>query len=68
MKLSGGLDAQGNVVSWTRDVWSHPHNKGVTRARTGNPRLSACGGSKQESRDSRGFLALLGALPAMCLR
>jgi CO/xanthine dehydrogenase Mo-binding subunit len=26
MKLSGGLDAQGNVVSWTHDVWSHPHN------------------------------------------
>jgi len=26
MKLSGGLDAQGNVVGWTHDVWSHPHN------------------------------------------
>src|SRR5207244_8932281 len=26
MKLSGGLDAQGNVVSWTHDVWIHPHN------------------------------------------
>ena len=26
MKLSGGLDAQGNVVDWTHDVWSHPHN------------------------------------------
>ena len=26
MKLSGGLDAQGNVVNWTHDVWSHPHN------------------------------------------
>ena len=26
MKLSGGLDAQGNVVAWTHDVWSHPHN------------------------------------------
>jgi len=26
MKLSGGLDAQGNVVSWTHEVWSHPHN------------------------------------------
>ncbi len=26
MKLSGGLDAKGNVVNWTHDVWSHPHN------------------------------------------
>jgi len=26
MKLSGGLDAQGNVVNWTHDVWSYPHN------------------------------------------
>jgi CO/xanthine dehydrogenase Mo-binding subunit len=26
MKLSGGLDAQGNVVGWTHDVWSHGHN------------------------------------------
>ncbi len=26
MKLSGGLDAQGNVVGWTHEVWSHPHN------------------------------------------
>jgi nicotinate dehydrogenase subunit B len=26
MQLSGGLDAQGNVVNWTHDVWSHPHN------------------------------------------
>src|SRR5213594_2051241 len=26
MKLSGGIDAQGNVVSWAHEVWSHPHN------------------------------------------
>jgi nicotinate dehydrogenase subunit B len=26
MKLSGGLDAQGNVVAWTHELWSHPHN------------------------------------------
>jgi CO/xanthine dehydrogenase Mo-binding subunit len=26
MKLSGGLDAQGNIANWTHDVWSHPHN------------------------------------------
>jgi len=26
MKLSGGLDAQGNVVAWSHEVWSHPHN------------------------------------------
>ncbi len=26
MKLSGGLDAQGKVVSWTHEVWTHPHN------------------------------------------
>jgi nicotinate dehydrogenase subunit B len=26
MKLSGGLDAQGNIVSWSHELWSHPHN------------------------------------------
>jgi len=26
MKLSGGLDAQGNVVTWSHEVWSHPHS------------------------------------------
>jgi CO/xanthine dehydrogenase Mo-binding subunit len=26
MKLSGGLDSQGNVASWTHEVWTHPHN------------------------------------------
>jgi nicotinate dehydrogenase subunit B len=26
MKLSGGVDAQGNVVAWAHEVWSHPHN------------------------------------------
>jgi nicotinate dehydrogenase subunit B len=26
MKLSGGIDAQGNVVSWSHELWSHPHN------------------------------------------
>jgi len=27
MKLAGGLDAQGNIVSWTHEVWSHPHSR-----------------------------------------
>jgi CO/xanthine dehydrogenase Mo-binding subunit len=26
MKLTGGLDAQGSVVAWSHDVWSHPHS------------------------------------------
>jgi len=26
MKLSGGLDGQGNVVSWSHELWSHPHS------------------------------------------
>ncbi|MGH6689251.1 MAG: molybdopterin cofactor-binding domain-containing protein [Gammaproteobacteria bacterium] len=26
MKLAGGLDAQGNVVTWSHEVWSHPHS------------------------------------------
>ena len=26
MKLSGGVDAQGNVVRWTHELWSHPHS------------------------------------------
>src|SRR5213594_257767 len=26
MKLSGGIDGQGNVVSWSHEVWSHPHS------------------------------------------
>ena len=26
MKLSGGLDAAGNVVSWRHELWSHPHS------------------------------------------
>ncbi len=26
MKLSGGIDAQGNVVNWTHEVWTYPHN------------------------------------------
>jgi CO/xanthine dehydrogenase Mo-binding subunit len=26
MKLAGGLDAQGNVVTWSHELWSHPHN------------------------------------------
>jgi CO/xanthine dehydrogenase Mo-binding subunit len=25
MKLTGALDAQGNVAEWTHEVWSHPH-------------------------------------------
>jgi CO/xanthine dehydrogenase Mo-binding subunit len=26
MKLAGGIDAQGNVVAWSHEVWSHPHS------------------------------------------
>src|SRR5262249_40607970 len=26
MKLSGGIDAQGNVVAWSHELWSHSHN------------------------------------------
>ena len=26
MKLSGGLDAQGNIVAWSHELWSHPHS------------------------------------------
>jgi nicotinate dehydrogenase subunit B len=27
MKLAGALDTKGNVVSWTHEVWSHPHSQ-----------------------------------------
>src|SRR5260221_246303 len=26
MKLGGGVDAQGNIVHWSHEVWSHPHS------------------------------------------
>jgi CO/xanthine dehydrogenase Mo-binding subunit len=26
MKLTGGVDAQGNVVAWSHELWSHPHS------------------------------------------
>jgi nicotinate dehydrogenase subunit B len=26
MKLTGGVDAQGNVVAWSHELWSYPHN------------------------------------------
>jgi CO/xanthine dehydrogenase Mo-binding subunit len=26
MKMGGALGAQGNVVDWTHELWSHPHN------------------------------------------
>jgi CO/xanthine dehydrogenase Mo-binding subunit len=26
MKLAGGLDAQGNVVAWSHELWSYPHS------------------------------------------
>jgi len=26
MKLAGGVDAQGHVVAWSHEVWSHPHS------------------------------------------
>lgn len=32
MKLSGALDAAGNIVDWQHELWSHPHN-----ARPGSP-------------------------------
>jgi hypothetical protein len=27
MKLGGGIDAQGNIVNWSHEVWSHPHSR-----------------------------------------
>jgi CO/xanthine dehydrogenase Mo-binding subunit len=27
MKLGGSLDAQGNIVSWSHELWSHPHSR-----------------------------------------
>ena len=26
MKLAGSLDAQGNIVAWSHELWSHPHS------------------------------------------
>jgi CO/xanthine dehydrogenase Mo-binding subunit len=26
MKLSGGIDAAGQIVNWTHELWSHPHS------------------------------------------
>src|SRR5216117_632101 len=26
VKLSGGIDGQGNIVSWSHELWSHPHS------------------------------------------
>ena len=26
MKLGGGIDAQGNVIQWSHELWSHPHS------------------------------------------
>ena len=26
VKLDGALDAQGNIVSWSHELWSHPHS------------------------------------------
>ena len=26
MKLGGALDAQGNIASWSHELWSHPHS------------------------------------------
>jgi CO/xanthine dehydrogenase Mo-binding subunit len=26
MKLGGAVDAQGNIVSWSHELWSHPHS------------------------------------------
>ena len=27
MKLGASLDAQGNIVSWSHELWSHPHSR-----------------------------------------
>ena len=27
IKLGGALDAQGNIVNWSHELWSHPHSK-----------------------------------------
>jgi CO/xanthine dehydrogenase Mo-binding subunit len=27
MKMGGGIDAQGNIVNWSHEVWSHPHSR-----------------------------------------
>jgi nicotinate dehydrogenase subunit B len=27
MKLGGALDAQGNLASWSHELWSHPHSR-----------------------------------------
>ena len=27
VKMSGALDGAGNVVDWTHELWSHPHNR-----------------------------------------
>jgi CO/xanthine dehydrogenase Mo-binding subunit len=27
MRLGGALDAQGNIVSWSHELWSHPHSR-----------------------------------------
>ena len=27
MKLGGALDARGNIVSWSHELWSHPHSR-----------------------------------------
>jgi len=27
MKLGGAVDAQGSIVSWSHEVWSHPHSR-----------------------------------------
>jgi CO/xanthine dehydrogenase Mo-binding subunit len=26
MQMGGGIDAQGNIVDWSHEVWSHPHS------------------------------------------
>src|SRR5437762_13406069 len=26
VKLAGGIDGQGNIVSWSHEMWSHPHS------------------------------------------
>ena len=49
MEISGGLDAQGNVVAWDYHVWSPSH---VARARFAGQLVTAQLLSKQPARES----------------
>jgi len=51
MKLSGGLDVQGNVASWTHEVWTHPHNNRPARG-TGQPARELAPGEAFQGADA----------------